>query len=148
MAPPGAHHTSVVTYSFQLHLVATEVAKVATAVATSFATFATAVATFATSFATIYSFQLHLVATAVETSFATSFATIYIYIDKSYLEYYKYLESWSPNLGPPFESDPMDENLTVFFLNQFLKDLCVLYVRVARVFWPFQQDEGFTVVRR
>ena len=56
MAPPGAHHTSVVTYSFQLHLVATEVAnevaKVATAVATSFATFAT-------SFTTIYSFQLH-----------------------------------------------------------------------------------------
>uniref|UniRef100_A0A162AI08 Uncharacterized protein n=1 Tax=Daucus carota subsp. sativus TaxID=79200 RepID=A0A162AI08_DAUCS len=55
MAPPGAHHTSVVTYSFQLHLVATEVAnevatevaKVATAVATSFATFAT------------YSFQLN-----------------------------------------------------------------------------------------
>ena len=59
MAPPGAHHTSVVTYSFQLHLVATEVAnEVATAVATSFAT---SFATFATSFATFatYSFQLN-----------------------------------------------------------------------------------------
>ena len=35
MVPPGAHHTSVVTYNFQLHLVAYEVAnEVATAVAT------------------------------------------------------------------------------------------------------------------
>ena len=45
MAPPGAHHTSVVTYSFQLHLVATEVANEVATVATSFATFATSLAT-------------------------------------------------------------------------------------------------------
>ena len=55
----STHHTSVVTYNFQLHLVANEVATA-----------------FATSFATIYSFQLHLVATEVANEVATAVAKV------------------------------------------------------------------------